>query len=40
MKSNKSSWIGVDDDTIVDPTLPKDKSIYEIALEPQRIRTF
>lgn len=40
MTNTKIKWLGVDDDFIVEPFLPKDKSLYEIALEAQRIRVF
>ena len=40
MAANKIQWLGRDDDFIVAPNLPADKSQYEIALEPQRIRVF
>jgi hypothetical protein len=33
MQSSKTAWKGVDDNTINEPTQPKDKSTYEIALE-------
>jgi hypothetical protein len=33
-------WKGVDDDFITPPEQPQDLSQYEVALEPQRIRTF
>ncbi len=40
MQEKKMQWNGVDDATIVEPTLPKDKSAQVIALEQQRIRVF
>ena len=40
MKQGKTQWKGADDDTIVEPDLPKDRSLYEISLEAQRMRTF
>lgn len=40
MVTKKTHWIGRDDKTIVMPSLPKDRSQYEIALEAQRIRVF
>ena len=40
MAAKKVKWIGKDDAYIVEPVLPVDKSQYEIALEPQRIRVF
>lgn len=39
MQAGKISWKGVDDETIIPPSLPGDKG-YDIALEAQRIRTF
>jgi hypothetical protein len=40
MQMNKIPWKGVDDDVIVPPVLPQDKSKDVIALEAQRIRVF
>lgn len=40
MAANKIKWHGRDDAYIVEPTLPTDRSRYEISLEPQRIRVF
>ena len=40
MTANKVNWVGVDDNKINYPTLPKDRSQYEVALEAQRIRVF
>jgi len=39
-ESSKTQWVGVDDDFITPPEQPQDKSLYEVALEPQRIRTY
>lgn len=40
MAAKRVQWKGRDDNTIVPPVLPADRSQYEIALEPQRIRVF
>ena len=40
MQANKIKWVGVDDGSITPPNLPADKSLYEVALEAQRIRVF
>jgi hypothetical protein len=40
MSGKRIQWKGVDDDTIVEPTLPKDISETEVSLEAQRIRVF
>jgi hypothetical protein len=40
MKKSKTAWKGVDDDTIVPPVFPADKSDFVIALPRQRIRSF
>lgn len=40
MKKNKIQWIGADDATIKEPEYPKDKANFEVALQPQRIRSF
>lgn len=34
MQANKVKWVGIDDDFLVPPQDPTDKSIYEIALGP------
>ena len=40
MRNNKVKWIGVDDASIVEPPYPKDNPDYEVAFQPQRIRSF
>jgi len=39
-KKQRINWIGADDKTIKEQEYPKDKPDYEVALQPQRIRTF
>ena len=40
MRDSKTKWVGVDDMFVEEPDMPKDKSVHEVALEAQRIRTF
>ena len=40
MKKTKYSWTGVDDDTVIEPTLPKDLPNFVVAIAAQRIRQF
>ena len=40
MMKAKYMWIGEDDATIKEPTLPKDLPNYVVALAAQRIRQF
>lgn len=40
MQKKKLKWKGLDDKTIVEPSIPKDKSDTNIALSAQSIRTF
>lgn len=39
-KKNRINWVGKDDATIVEPEYPKDRPDFEVALQPQRIRSF
>ena len=40
MAAKKVHFKGEDDDKVVPPPEPSDRKNYEIALQPQRIRTF
>lgn len=40
MKKNRYQWVGLDDDHVVEPTLPKDLPNNVVALSAQRVRMF
>lgn len=40
MEKNKIQWKGLDDNQVVEPTMPKDLPNYVVALPAQRIRHF
>ena len=40
MEKNKLMWKGIDDGSVREPPHPKDKAGWNVALQPQRIRSF
>jgi hypothetical protein len=39
-KKNRIQWKGEDDKKVKEPEYPKDNPDFEVALQPQRIRSF